>query len=38
MRVGRGVMHCVFSCLTSCVVCKKNDVRGRVRECVGRRR
>ena len=38
MRGGRGLVHCVFSCLTSCVACKTNDVRGRVRECVGKRR
>ena len=32
MRDGRGLVHCMFSCLTSCVACKKNDVRGRVRD------
>ena len=32
MRDGRGHVHCMFSCLTSCVACKKNDVRGRVRD------
>ena len=37
-RQGAGVrgvvVSCiVFSCLTSCVACEKNDVRGRVRVC-----
>ena len=33
MRGGRGLVHCVFLCLTSFVACEKNDVRRRVREC-----
>ena len=33
------VVSCiVFSCLTSCVACEKNDVRGRVRESVGEKK
>ena len=31
MRGGPGLVHCVFSCLTSCVACGKNDVIDGVR-------